>query len=217
MKILFWNTNKNKVNDVIKEMIVELKPDMIGLAEYKDEKEKLLKMLSDEKEWYFHLPKLGCERIDIFSRYSVNQVDDLLGFRYYTIKRIPDKRIGMINIALVHFPILHKSKMAQAANVNKLRTDIERIEKKLKNRNTVVIGDFNMNPFDEGMYGALGLHAIPFSYEADKISRIISEQKNTIFIIQCGICWVMIKNLMGVIIIELQMIYVCFGIVLIRL
>lgn len=47
-----------------------------------------------------------------------------------------------------------------------------------KIRNSIVVGDFNMNPFDEGMISALGFNAVMCPNVAQKKSRkVLGEQR----------------------------------------
>jgi len=181
MKILFWNTNGNDINDVIKEVIIEHQPEIIGLAEYRANETKLLKLLYDMGKKYFYIPTLGCERIRTLCQMNPKRVEVLYESSYYIIRRFPDKKIGDINIAFVHFPVMHISENDKIEIANNLREMIEKKEREFENKNTVIIGDFNMNPFDKGMYGAMGLHATPYSVEALKISRIIREVEKFYF------------------------------------
>jgi hypothetical protein len=49
--------------------------------------------------------------------------------------------------------------------------DIRRVEETLVNPRTVLVGDFNMNPFDPGMMGAQGLHGVMTKRVAGRVAR----------------------------------------------
>ena len=66
MKYLFWNTNKNiAINHLLDKLIRELCCDIVVLAEYNDDPNDLLKMLSSNHFNLNRLPIIGCPRIEI--------------------------------------------------------------------------------------------------------------------------------------------------------
>lgn len=58
---------------------------------------------------------------------------------------------------------------------------IERAEREAGHRRTLVIGDFNMNPFENGMVGVGGLHAMMDKRIVVKGSRVVRKIKYDYF------------------------------------
>ena len=58
---------------------------------------------------------------------------------------------------------------------------MERLEDKYKTNSSIVVGDFNLNPFEEPMIGALGAHAIPCKKVAKRNKRKISGKDYKMF------------------------------------
>ena len=75
--------------------------------------------------------------------------------------------------------ILHYNKSSD--EVNKLKNDIENIEIKIKNKKTIVFGDFNMNPFEKGLVAANSLHAVSSSDIALQNDSYIKKKKYSLF------------------------------------
>jgi hypothetical protein len=65
----------------------------------------------------------------------------------------------------------------QSYNLRHLRKAIETVEKNAGHQNTMVIGDFNLNPFEHGLRAADGMHAVMDKRIAKKIERTIQAEK----------------------------------------
>ena len=77
-------------------------------------------------------------------------------------------------MVLLHLPSkLHLSEDDQLLRAANLREVIERVEVEVGHSNTLVLGDFNMNPFDKGMVSAHGLNSVPAASTAGKGTRTI--------------------------------------------
>jgi endonuclease/exonuclease/phosphatase family metal-dependent hydrolase len=64
------------------------------------------------------------------------------------------------NLFAVHFPAKTEwSEISQAMECANFSNDIFRFEEEVNCNDTIVIGDFNMNPFEPGMVSAIGLNA----------------------------------------------------------
>lgn len=55
--------------------------------------------------------------------------------------------------------------------------EIQQIEKELNINNTIVIGDFNMNPFEDGIVSSDSFHGTMFKEEAIKVERTVLGEK----------------------------------------
>lgn len=185
MNYLFWNVcgrKIQKINDYLVDVVIDKDLNLISLAEYEDDKNDLLKKMMERGYDFYHIPNIGCKRIEIFSTIKPGQVEHLRDTDYYTIKRIPHPSLGKIIFAFVHFP------SKQYANDRdllvesiKFKNVIEDVEKECNSSVTVITGDFNMNPFEEGMMAAAGIHAFPTKFEANKKQRTIKGTKYSMF------------------------------------
>jgi len=54
---------------------------------------------------------------------------------------------------------------------------VKELEKKVKHDRTVIVGDFNMNPFEDGIVGAEGLNAAMSRRVAEKEQRTVDRVK----------------------------------------
>ncbi|AZV58843.1 endonuclease/exonuclease/phosphatase family protein [Clostridium sp. AWRP] len=182
MNYLFWNTNKKKINDILVMMIKDLSCDIVGLAEYEDDIDKLLKDLSNDGINLYEKPSIGC-RINVLTKYYPEKIKLGIEENYYTIKKIPHDTLKEHIVTFVHLP----SNMYKSDDFDKLselidmRISIEKSENDFNNFNSIIVGDFNMNPFEKPMIAAKGFHSIFDRKTAQKKKRKILGKEYLMF------------------------------------
>lgn len=101
---------------------------------------------------------------------------------YYTIKELLVPGGLRLLLAFVHFPSkLFMTDDDQMVESQIFKQEIEMSEKECNNYNTMVIGDFNMNPFEKPMATASAIHSIPCSLTAKEIKRVVKGREYTMF------------------------------------
>lgn len=182
MNCLFWNVGKQKINEFLFNAVIENDLHLLSLAEYADDTKELLYNLSKAGYDFYHVPKIGCQRIDLFSIYKPGKIEHLNETSYYTIKRIPHPKLGLLTFAFVHFPSkLHMDEFDFLEESKEFRKDVEEAENSTGSDLTVLTGDFNMNPFEEGMMAAAAIHSYPTKYEASKKKRTVKGRTYNMF------------------------------------
>lgn len=182
MNFLFWNTNNRNVDDVLIDLIINESLDIVILAEYVRDSTSLLKKLMKRDVEYYKLSNIGCKRINIFTRLTPSHFKYSSECEYYTIREL--KQPGHLNLlmAFVHLPSkLYMTESDQLQETICFKEELERAEAKNDNRNSIVLGDFNMNPFEPGMIAASSMHSIPCSKTAKKGTRTIKGRDHTMF------------------------------------
>lgn len=91
MRILFWNTNRNKINQYIADLVRDYNIDVLIMAEYEDERNKLESLLQSYNKPLVEHNTLGCDRISIWSNYA--DVEPGIQDTYYSIQIIRRKCI----------------------------------------------------------------------------------------------------------------------------
>lgn len=175
MKYLFWNTNKQKqINKILYKLILEYKPDIIGLAEYEDEIELLLKRLINSGAKYYSIPPMGA-RVHVISRFPNTIVEHGQEDTHYVIKGFPYNE-GMHKVVFVHLPSKREDEGGRRlAVLRKVREAIDPSEKVL------IMGDFNMNPFEKAMTSVLEMNAVSSAEIAQKGMRTYVGEKYPFF------------------------------------
>jgi hypothetical protein len=78
-------------------------------------------------------------------------------------------------IVAAHLPSkLHSDDQDQSYRIRQLREDLEAAEGQVGHRNSLVIGDLNVNPFEDAMVAADGLHGVMDKRVAQRLPRSVN-------------------------------------------
>lgn len=177
MNILFWNTHKNtykeNIDSCLIELIIENNCDIVLLAEYIDELNDLCFRLNvKSKESYTILPNnKGCDHIKglIKKKYFIGS---LVETSRYQISKLETSSYKMIIGAIHNHSKPHSSEDKQRIELTALHHDIRQQEREHNTKNSVIIGDLNINPFDKICVEADSLFAIPYKNEMKETTAI---------------------------------------------
>jgi len=173
---LFWNLKKNALHENIDSIAKKYDVDIIMLAECSIKPILLLKTLNNKKNYsYSYAPGIGCRKIEVFTKFSEKYLSPIIETERLTIRHL--ELPGQINIllAIIHFPTkLYYSEDSQALECPNLASIIRKAENKVGHSRTVLVGDLNMNPFEKGVIGATGLHAVMSRKIAEEGKRTVS-------------------------------------------
>ena len=91
-------------------------------------------------------------------------------------------RLTDILLSVTHFPSkMNWRESSQAAECAELSRSIREIEKEIGYSRTVLVGDLNMNPFEEGMVNANGLNGVMARSIAQRKTRTVRERHYPFF------------------------------------
>ncbi|EOU1107248.1 hypothetical protein AB8J26_001548 [Clostridium perfringens] len=182
MNYLFWNTNKNKVNNILKDIIIENKCDIIALAEYEDAILSLIASLDKANIHMYTLPSMGCNRIVILSKFKEKDINYHAHTSYYRILQVPHDNVKNHLIALVHLPSKLNANVSDIDGIIcGLISELEKSENKLKTKNSIIAGDFNINPFESPMIAAKSAHALSSREITKRKKRIVYNNEYNMF------------------------------------
>ena len=159
MKILFWNLKNNSNEKWVVDIIRENDIDIALFAEYKNTSFETV--LSNLQYYTQHDGYGACEKITLLCKCIVDAKVRREQNRYtlYTCK-LEDISYNIVGI---HLPAPPLSDSNDRKNVIRdIVHDIVEQEKLEKNRRTIVIGDFNCNPFDEEVIQKDSFNAVLF-------------------------------------------------------
>jgi hypothetical protein len=100
----------------------------------------------------------------------------------YTIRtlRLPSRL--EILLCVVHFPSkLRQDPHDQASYTFEFSRVLARAEANVQHTRTLLVGDLNMNPYEDGVVGSSGLHAVMTRAIAEKRSRVVKFPSNMYF------------------------------------
>jgi len=170
---MFWNTHKNaSINQIICEIAKEKAIDIIFLAEYQDNIHNLIDTLDMQP-----YVTLGCDRIKVIGR-KKGVEPGVQGTRY-SIQIIENKYI----LCAIHLPSQISSGHQERRNIviQTILNDLQDIEKRLASKRSIILGDFNEDPYEDGCLSAVNFHGLPSLNDASKNYRIIEGQQFQMF------------------------------------
>lgn len=172
LKLLFWNLHNNSNEKWIKELLYEHKIDIAIFSEFQNTK---FDYITSERD-YIHVKGYGgCEKITMLCKSNILTSIYREQDRYalYVIDGCYKKYI----LAGIHLPAPPSSDAEARKNVIRdVVLDVCELEKKQGLYNTIVIGDFNCNPFDEEVIQKDSFNAVLFKSLIEK-NEFISYQR----------------------------------------
>ena len=170
MRILFWNTNRNKINQYIADLVRDYNIDVLIMAEYEDERNKLESLLQSYNKPLVEHNTLGCDRISIWSNYA--DVEPGIQDTYYSIQIIRRKCI----VCCTHlFTDLHGDRSDERlAVIQQIMQEIRKLELEINSKKTIIIGDLNEMPYGRGCLNANGFHGLPALKMEDSATRSVN-------------------------------------------
>ncbi|MDR1493015.1 MAG: endonuclease/exonuclease/phosphatase family protein [Planctomycetaceae bacterium] len=155
MKFIFWNVKKQKREEPLIELADKTGADVLFLAECSEE---LVEQLNSSFVSSIAAKVSKQPRINAFIRRHTISCKIDLDIRQkndrYVFYHLSGYGID-VNFVVVHFSSkLYSYKESQQSDAQDFMTQVRELEKKYSHQRTVIIGDFNMNPFDSGMFMA---------------------------------------------------------------
>lgn len=160
------------LSQIICEIAKENNVDIIFLAEYEDNIQSLICAL--DMQSYF---TLGCDRIKVIGK-KKNVEPGIQGTRY-SIQIIENKYI----LCAMHLPSQMRYGHQERRNIiiQTILNDLQDTEKRLNSKRTIILGDFNEDPYEDGCLSAVNFHGLPSMNDALKSYRIIEGKQFEMF------------------------------------
>jgi len=183
LKFLFWNTNKNKCLDELYNISNIYKIDIFILAENPaTSAELVLNFNRNRPDYYPQSPISQCKKVTIITRFHQKYITPVHETNRITIRKVKTPLIKEFLLVGVHLgDKMSNSPESQSEICNILKREIEKAEKDNKIIDTIITGDFNMNPFESGIVNANGLHATMSKKLAQEGGRIIDSEEYGFF------------------------------------
>lgn len=184
-RFLFWNLNKREIPGFVRNLAREADADVLILAECSIGTARLLEELNGDvggMEQYQYAWG-NCDHLVFFTRFDSGFMQPLSESSRVSVRRLKLPGRQPVIVAAAHLPAkLGFSNDSQVFESIHLSRVIDEVEGAEGHHRTVVLGDFNMNPFEPGMVGARGgLHAVPSRAIAARDTRTIQGEKYKFF------------------------------------
>lgn len=161
-KIIFWNVAKKANLKLILDLCEERTPDVLVLAEIDgvSSKDILRSINSFSGRIYYEVNPLG-ERVKIFSIFNSGSIFPVIDSGNFSAVIVSPPLGPRYLMVAVHLPSkMHISEVGQLVLAQRISSRIADLESLHDIQDTVVLGDFNMNPFEPGMVNSDGFHAV---------------------------------------------------------
>ncbi len=162
MKVLFWNTHNNRINDIISCAVKTMQIDFLVLAEYKDDCQELCALTGMHK--YI---SVGCNKILMLGYrddVDIGEQDDRFSFQIIG---------GQFILGGIHLPsqMYVGNQERRKIVIRKIIDAAHNHEVNLKTKKTIIVGDFNEDPYEDGCLAASNFFSLP--YVTQKATRNI--------------------------------------------
>lgn len=175
INFLFWNVNKKPLESLITELAFEHNVDVIMLAEYETPNE-LLQVINRNKFQYF-LNESLCDKIRVYSKFRDDFFPKFAESHRYSIRHLKLPGLDDILLAIVHFPSkINFDDKSQEVESEELARFIRDAENSIGHSKTILVGDLNMNPFENGLVKTTGLHSVMSQQVAKRGSRTVQDR-----------------------------------------
>jgi hypothetical protein len=179
---LFWNLDKKSLKSNIKNLAGNFDVDIFMFAECAISPDILLRTLNEDSVSYYYCPNIGCQKITIFTRFSSDLLKVKMETNRLTIRHLTLPGLRDILLAVMHFPDKsHWNDPSQTSECYRISDIIKKVEQEVSHSRTILVGDFNMNPFEHGLVSAIGFNAVMSRGTANKKNRTVQGEKYPFF------------------------------------
>lgn len=183
-RFLFWNLNRKPIAHVAAAIASEQGSDIVVLAE-SGERAALLREFNRDlipTGRGFHLTESNCPAVTILTQFSADLMMPVRESPHISIRRLNLPAREELLLCAAHLPSkLRSGDDDQFARCFELARQIIEVENHIGHRRSVLLGDFNMNPFESGMVAANGLHGVMSRQIASRVSRIVGGREHHFF------------------------------------
>lgn len=179
MKYLFWNTKQNKlINQILCDLVDENDISIIVLAEYEADIEELIHLLHNRGIFMKPAITAGCERIKALTIERL-RIEPMRQSDYATIQFLD----GSILLCGIHLNSQRnpEHKEIRDDRIRRIVQDVMDCEKSQSTNNTVIVGDFNVPPYDNSCISSMCFYAQPIYEETIRRSRKVDKVDRFMF------------------------------------
>lgn len=182
VKILFWNVGGRDCTSVLRTLVAAHSPDVIVLAESSESEPQLVTTINGTGPSVYRLTINQSERLEFFVSFPPALFRPLHDGPGIAVRSIESPLENPLLLVALHLPSkLHLDEAEQALLATRIGALIRTLEERVGHKRTVVIGDLNMNPFEHGIVGSEGLHAVSTRAVAKRRSRIVMGESRDFF------------------------------------
>ena len=165
MNFLFWNIKrKDSFFDLICELVKDHSIGVLMLAEFPEGKQAELEQMlkANDSTYRYHQPFRATTKVEVFTNLPCSDFLNISDERRFSVKRYHSRGLNKdFNIILCHLVSkVNYDEREQANEARKVADEISKMEEYYHNEMSIVCGDLNMNPFEEGLVGSACFNAV---------------------------------------------------------
>lgn len=160
LKILLWNINKKNLHQEIQDLVIIHQINVLIIIEFGEFEDVILNNLRSHNADFRIIPKIIFNKAKIFTSLNELKIDEVYGHGRYGLYHLQHNLFQDLMMGVVHFPskVNWGNSDDHSGLCASLREDVEIKELELNHSRTFILGDFNMNPFENGLISANGLN-----------------------------------------------------------
>ena len=163
LRFVFWNVHKKNLNNLVCSIAKATEADVIVLLENGDTDKKTLAVLRKEVSESFYRPKPPPSNTPRFSCFCKNRSLDLTEVHDGLRTSVRKLKLGLQHalLVLVHgVDIRNNDSQTRQSLAQTVMSDMKLVQAAQQFHPMIVLGDFNLNPFDSAMNLAAGFNAM---------------------------------------------------------
>jgi hypothetical protein len=183
LTILFWNVGGAINPQLVANLAAERQCDIVALAELDTDRSAVTQALQATADRSFEANTLAELRLQIWTRGADLQHRVVVT---NAVERVVLTRLHfggeeyLLGVLHCVSKVNHRDQ-SQALEAAAINDEIRELEAERGHQRTILIGDFNMNPFEEGMVGAKAFHAVMSRNEVLSGSRQVQGREYPFF------------------------------------
>jgi hypothetical protein len=177
---LFWNVNRKPIEATVAQLAHEHGVDVLMLAECVAAPGDVLRALNGNgrAEYHFAPGRGPCTRIATFTQFPGGCLAPVSEDDRWTVRRLALPGVDDVLVAIAHLPSkVHATRGDQEARLQHLARSLRDAENEAGHQRALVVGDLNVDPFEDGVCSADGLHAVMTREVASRQSRVYLDQE----------------------------------------
>jgi hypothetical protein len=159
LRLLFWNLNRMPLLEEVASLAIRNDIDLLVLAEDDIAAPSRLEFLNRHESRYF-MTRSACKRITLITRFSDRFTSIRSETDYYTFREVHLPLRESFLLVAIHWKAMWRSEASQSAAFYEIGRLIREQEISCAHQRTIVVGDFNVEPYANGMMAGNGLHAV---------------------------------------------------------
>lgn len=182
LRVGLWNVGEAAAADMLATWTSENDLNVAVILELGVPRATVLEAFNDSSDGRWFLPNGNCDRVSIFTRFSDAYSRRVIEGDRHSIRAIGLPALPEVLLAAVHLKSkLHTSPANQAHAAGEVARAVRRAERKVMHKRTVVLGDFNMDPHEDGMLAASSFHGMVSHRSALRQARMIDRKPHDMF------------------------------------